>query len=32
MVDTADGPMHYVDEWPRRPVVLLQGNPTCGYL
>jgi pimeloyl-ACP methyl ester carboxylesterase len=34
MVATADGPMHYVDEWPRdgRPVVLLQGNPTCGYL
>jgi hypothetical protein len=32
--DTADGPMHYVDEWPRdgRLVVLLRGNPTCGYL
>jgi haloalkane dehalogenase len=32
--DTADGRVHYVDEGPRdgRPVVLLHGNPTWGYL
>jgi pimeloyl-ACP methyl ester carboxylesterase len=32
--DTADGRMHYADEGPRegRPVVLLHGNPTWGYL
>jgi pimeloyl-ACP methyl ester carboxylesterase len=32
--DTADGRMHYVDEGPAdgRPVVLLHGNPTWGYL
>lgn len=32
--DTADGRMHYVDEGPRdgRPVVLLHGNPTWGFL
>jgi pimeloyl-ACP methyl ester carboxylesterase len=32
--DTADGRMHYVDEGPRdgRPVVMLHGNPTWGYL
>jgi pimeloyl-ACP methyl ester carboxylesterase len=32
--ETADGRMHYVDEGPRdgRPVVLLHGNPTWGYL
>ena len=32
--DTADGRMHYVDEGPRegKPVVLLHGNPTWGYL
>src|SRR5918999_6548929 len=32
--DTLDGRMHYVDEGPRngRPVVLLHGNPTWGYL
>jgi pimeloyl-ACP methyl ester carboxylesterase len=31
---TPDGRMHYVDEGPRdgRPVVLLHGNPTWGYL
>jgi haloalkane dehalogenase len=32
--ETADGRMHFVDEGPRegRPVVLLHGNPTWGYL
>jgi cis-3-alkyl-4-acyloxetan-2-one decarboxylase len=32
--DSADGRMHYVDEGPQdgRPVVLLHGNPTWGYL
>jgi pimeloyl-ACP methyl ester carboxylesterase len=32
--DTDDGRMHYVDEGPRdsRPVVLVHGNPTWGYL
>jgi len=32
--DTADGRMHYVDVGPRggRPVVLLHGNPTWGFL
>jgi haloalkane dehalogenase len=32
--DTPDGRMHYVDEGPRagRPVVLVHGNPTWGYL
>lgn len=32
--DSRDGRMHYVDEGPRdgRPVVLLHGNPTWGYL
>jgi cis-3-alkyl-4-acyloxetan-2-one decarboxylase len=32
--DTPDGRMHYVDEGPRdgRPVVMLHGNPTWGYL
>ena len=32
--DTADGRLHYVDEGPRtaRPVVMLHGNPTWGYL
>jgi pimeloyl-ACP methyl ester carboxylesterase len=32
--DTGEGRMHYVDEGPRdgRPVVLLHGNPTWGYL
>jgi pimeloyl-ACP methyl ester carboxylesterase len=32
--DSADGRMHYVDEGPRdgRPVVMLHGNPTWGYL
>src|SRR5438128_10806608 len=32
--DTPDGRMHYVDEGPRdgRPVVLLHGNPTWGFL
>ena len=32
--DSADGRMHYVDVGPRdgRPVVLLHGNPTWGYL
>jgi pimeloyl-ACP methyl ester carboxylesterase len=32
--ETVDGRMHYVDEGPRdgRPVVLLHGNPTWGYL
>ena len=32
--DTPDGRMHYVDEGPRdgKPVVLLHGNPTWGYL
>ena len=32
--DSPDGRMHYVDEGPRegRPVVLLHGNPTWGYL
>jgi haloalkane dehalogenase len=32
--DTADGRLHYVDEGPRdgRPVVLVHGNPTWGYL
>jgi haloalkane dehalogenase len=33
-LDSADGRMHYVDEGPRdgRPVVMLHGNPTWGYL
>lgn len=32
--DTPDGRMHFVDEGPRdgRPVVLVHGNPTWGYL
>jgi pimeloyl-ACP methyl ester carboxylesterase len=32
--DSEDGRMHYVDEGPRdgRPVVLVHGNPTWGYL
>jgi haloalkane dehalogenase len=32
--DSPDGRMHYVDEGPRggRPVVLVHGNPTWGYL
>jgi pimeloyl-ACP methyl ester carboxylesterase len=32
--DTPDGRMHYVDEGPRdgRPVVLVHGNPTWGFL
>src|SRR5262245_39907616 len=32
--DTSDGRMHYVDEGPRdgRPVVLVHGNPTWGFL
>ena len=32
--DTGAGRMHYVDEGPRdgRPVVLVHGNPTWGYL
>jgi cis-3-alkyl-4-acyloxetan-2-one decarboxylase len=32
--DSPDGRMHYVDEGPRdgRPVVMLHGNPTWGYL
>src|SRR3954453_19647938 len=32
--DTPDGRMHYVDEGPRdgKPVVMLHGNPTWGYL
>jgi pimeloyl-ACP methyl ester carboxylesterase len=32
--ESQDGRMHYVDEGPRdgRPVVLLHGNPTWGYL
>lgn len=32
--DTAEGRLHYVDEGPRegRPVVLVHGNPTWGYL
>lgn len=32
--DTPDGRLHYVDEGPRdgRPVVLLHGNPTWGFL
>lgn len=32
--DSTDGRMHYVDEGPRdgRPVVLVHGNPTWGYL
>ena len=32
--ESVDGRMHYVDEGPRdgRPVVLLHGNPTWGYL
>jgi haloalkane dehalogenase len=32
--DSADGRIHYVDEGPRdgRPVVLVHGNPTWGYL
>jgi pimeloyl-ACP methyl ester carboxylesterase len=31
---THPGRMHYVDEGPRdgRPVVMVHGNPTCGYL
>src|SRR5258708_7203566 len=32
--ETSDGRMHYVDEGPRdgRPVVLVHGNPTWGFL
>jgi len=32
--ESADGRMHYVDEGPRdgRPVVMVHGNPTWGYL
>jgi pimeloyl-ACP methyl ester carboxylesterase len=32
--ESADGRMHYIDEGPRdgRPVVMLHGNPTWGYL
>jgi haloalkane dehalogenase len=32
--DTPDGRMHYIDEGPRdaRPVVLVHGNPTWGFL
>ncbi len=32
--DSADGRMHYIDEGPRdgRPVVMVHGNPTWGYL
>jgi pimeloyl-ACP methyl ester carboxylesterase len=32
--DSSDGRMHYVDEGPRdgRPVVMVHGNPTWGYL
>lgn len=32
--DTPNGRMHYVDEGPRggRPVVMVHGNPTWGYL
>ena len=32
--DSADGRMHYVDEGPPdgRPVVMVHGNPTWGYL
>jgi len=32
--ETPDGRMHYVDKGPRdgRPVVLVHGNPTWGYL
>ena len=32
--DSGDGRMHYIDEGPRdgRPVVLVHGNPTWGYL
>ena len=32
--ESADGRMHYIDEGPRegRPVVLVHGNPTWGYL
>jgi pimeloyl-ACP methyl ester carboxylesterase len=32
--ESSDGRMHYVDEGPRdgRPVVMLHGNPTWGYL
>ena len=32
--DSPDGRMHYVDEGPRdgRPVVMVHGNPTWGYL
>lgn len=32
--DSSDGRMHYVDEGPRmaRPVIMLHGNPTWGYL
>ena len=32
--DTADGRMHYVDVGPRdgRPIVLVHGNPTWGYV
>jgi cis-3-alkyl-4-acyloxetan-2-one decarboxylase len=33
-LDSADGRIHYVDEGPQtgRPVVMLHGNPTWGYL
>jgi hypothetical protein len=32
--ETSDGRLHYVDEGPRdgRPVVLVHGNPTWGFL
>src|SRR4029453_8565480 len=32
--ETPDGRMHYIDEGPRdgRPVVLVHGNPTWGFL
>ena len=32
--DSADGRLHYVDEGPRdgKPVVMVHGNPTWGYL
>ncbi|MGJ3245886.1 MAG: alpha/beta fold hydrolase [Elainellaceae cyanobacterium] len=32
--DSADGRMHYIDEGPRngRPIVMVHGNPTWGYL
>ncbi len=32
--ESPDGRMHYVDEGPRvgRPVIMVHGNPTWGYL